>query len=1460
MFSVGGGKMFNSTNINFSRVMRIAAIIVLLLLSPDAYSQTAIQFDGTNDYVTFGQATSTLGAQSFTVECWFQRTGAGVGTSTGTGGFTGTTFVPILTKGRGEAEGNNVDMNYALGIRNTDNVLVADFEEDNLSATSGLNHPIIGITVLQNNVWYHAAVTYNLSDGYLRLYLNGNIESSVLVGTNRWPEYQSLQHAALGTGLTSTGVAAGYFAGRIDEARIWNRALTLSEIRSGMSQEISSGSGLIGRWGLNNGSGTSATNSIAGSPNGTLTNGPTWVTGQTFPNEPWALQLNGTSNFVNFGSAPGLATQTYTVETWFKRTGTGAAVSTGTNGITMIPLVAKGAPETDGSAVDANYILGIYSATNVIAADFEEGTGSESPGLNHPLTGTTVLQNDVWYHAAVTFDSNGEYRLYLNGLLEASQSLGTTIWPQGNTTQHSALGTMLKSDGTNTSPSGGYFAGVLDEVHIWNYARTENEIQSNINLEITTPQANLLACWSLDEGFGTTVQGSAGTTVNGSIQSTGYSWVFGAPFNLSFVAPEAPGSLVATAGNGNQISLSWADNSNNEQGFAIERSIVGESGPFVPLTTVAANTTTFVDANLLLNTTFYYRVRAYRSSLVSDYSNTANATTPAEANNAIRFEGVDSYIKVTDGGGLALENFTLETWFKKDGNGISVTSGTGGIPDAIPLITKGTSESESSNLDINYFLCIKAATNVIAADFEEGAGGTSVSLNHPVLGVTPIVNNVWHHAAVTYDGTTLRLYLDGNLENSLVVGQPVASATTCNLAIGSSLRSTDVAQGFFDGTMDEIRIWNYARTQNEIQSTINSKIDISQTGLLARWRLDEGSGTSANGSAGTTFNGVVTNLNYEWVSGAPFNASIFPFVPTLIYPANGQADLDQYPQLEVVASDNSSTNLTVKFYGRLVEPNQKFTLIGFPDTQYYTSLKNGGSAAILNSQTQWVVNNKDALNIVYAVGLGDCVDEGDLFEAPWQVLDNAMDMIENPVTTNLPDGLPYGLAVGNHDQTANGDADGTTNFYNQYFGTNRFSGRGYYGGNYGSNNDNHFDLFSANGMDFIVIHFEYDTTPDAAVITWAENLLQTYSSRRAIIVSHWIINTGNPGSFSAQGQALYNAFRDNPNVFLMLSGHVPGEGRRTDTYEGNTIHSVLSDYQSRTNGGNGWLRIMEFDPSANMINVKTYSPYLNQFEEDGDSQFSLPYTMSGIGDAPFVELGSVTVPNNSNATYTWNGLLGGETYQWYVTITNENNLTTTGPIWSFSTDQNLPVEMTSFSANIVDEKVVLNWQTKTETNNYGFEVERSVVMQTSKSGWEKIGFVTGNGNSNSPKDYSFIDVNPKGGSSFEYRLKQIDNDGQYHYSDVVEVTVIPLEFALYQNYPNPFNPNTKIKYSIPTEADVTIKLYDILGKEIKSLVSSKHSAGNYEVDFNAANLASGTYFYRIQAKDFTDTKKLLIIK
>ncbi|MEK7537618.1 MAG: phosphohydrolase, partial [Patescibacteria group bacterium] len=345
-----------------------------------------------------------------------------------------------------------------------------------------------------------------------------------------------------------------------------------------------------------------------------------------------------------------------------------------------------------------------------------------------------------------------------------------------------------------------------------------------------------------------------------------------------------------------------------------------------------------------------------------------------------------------------------------------------------------------------------------------------------------------------------------------------------------------------------------------------------------------------------------------------------PLPPVLNSPLHNATGVGTAPTLDVTAADPDGDSLTVTYYGR-VAPGPDFTLLPIPDTQFYTGEVRGGSNAMFKAQTDWIVANKAARNTVFVAHLGDCVENGDNGGNPieWLRADSAMVTIENPLTTGLPDGIPYGVSVGNHDKTPVG-SNGTTVLYNQFFGSARFQGRSYYGGHYGSDNDNFFDLLSASGMDFIAISLEYDAGPDEEVLAWADSLLEAHANRRGIVYAHSICNTGNPATFTSMGQDIYDALKDRPNLFLMLGGHVPGEGRRVDTFNGNTVYSVLSAYQGRSNGGNGWLRIMEFSPANDVIRVRTYTPWLNQFEADADSssQFTLGYAMS----SPFTVIGT----------------------------------------------------------------------------------------------------------------------------------------------------------------------------------------------------------------------------------------------
>ncbi|MFZ1518486.1 MAG: M14 family zinc carboxypeptidase [Ignavibacteriaceae bacterium] len=186
----------------------------------------------------------------------------------------------------------------------------------------------------------------------------------------------------------------------------------------------------------------------------------------------------------------------------------------------------------------------------------------------------------------------------------------------------------------------------------------------------------------------------------------------------------------------------------------------------------------------------------------------------------------------------------------------------------------------------------------------------------------------------------------------------------------------------------------------------------------------------------------------------------------------------------------------------------------------------------------------------------------------------------------------------------------------------------------------------------------------------------------------------------------------------------------------------------------------------------------------------------------------------------------------------------------------VPVELNSFTANIQNEEVVLNWSTSSETNNMGFEIQRRV----NNGKWTKLNFVNGNGTTTEKSAYSYVDKNPVEGKSY-YRLKQTDYDGSSKIYTAVEVNIETVkEYSIAQNYPNPFNPNTVINYSVAKSGNVTLKVYNILGSEVATLVDGFVEAGKHSVKFDALDLTSGVYFYTIKADNFTSTKKMLLMK
>ena len=326
---------------------------------------------------------------------------------------------------------------------------------------------------------------------------------------------------------------------------------------------------------------------------------------------------------------------------------------------------------------------------------------------------------------------------------------------------------------------------------------------------------------------------------------------------------------------------------------------------------------------------------------------------------------------------------------------------------------------------------------------------------------------------------------------------------------------------------------------------------------------------------------------------------------------------------------------------------------------------------------------------------------------------------------------------------------------------------------------------------------------------------------------------------------------------------------------------------------------LKYTPGGALIWASFYYGPANGFEQaygialdNSDGVYITGYSPSSI--TPYVHYEYATVKYDTSGQEQWVSRYGGNSNLTYqpnvamdIVLDNSGGVYVTGEIADEGTGEDfgtikytqntVPVELTSFTAAASGNDVVLRWQTATETNNKGFEVERQVsskqpdeVEVSPKGGksvssqWEKIGFVAGYGTTSDPRIYSFTDNDLKNGT-YNYRLKQIDFDGSFSFSNAVEVDVnAPLTFSLNQNYPNPFNPSTQIDYSIPKDGFVSLKVYNTIGQEVATLVNGNVQAGSHEVTFNpesmGVSISSGAYYYRLESDGRALVKKMMVLK
>jgi photosystem II stability/assembly factor-like uncharacterized protein len=365
----------------------------------------------------------------------------------------------------------------------------------------------------------------------------------------------------------------------------------------------------------------------------------------------------------------------------------------------------------------------------------------------------------------------------------------------------------------------------------------------------------------------------------------------------------------------------------------------------------------------------------------------------------------------------------------------------------------------------------------------------------------------------------------------------------------------------------------------------------------------------------------------------------------------------------------------------------------------------------------------------------------------------------------------------------------------------------------------------------------YNTTDGGA--TWVQQtpgLTGTiYSISMVDNLTGWLAATGGYVAKTTDGGATWNA---------QVSGFGTSAVYNVKMLNAQTgyISGASSKFAKTTDGGATWTLIplpAEFGTATTLYALD----FLNEsYGIVGGSSARTAATTDG---------GLTWVVDNSASGTIWGLRIAGgssDTTSVYITGTNSSILV----------DRNfvVPVELTSFKADVVPEGIQLSWTTATEKNNNGFAVER----RTDASSFEQIAFVSGNGTTLERNEYTYIDSKVSAGK-YIYRLKQTDYDGTYSYSGEVEVNIeLPSVFTLDQNYPNPFNPVTMIKYSLPTNVFVSLSVYNSLGEKVGTLVNSIQDAGNYEVSFDASGLSSGIYFYKLEAGAFTSSKKMILLK
>jgi len=849
---------------------------------------------------------------------------------------------------------------------------------------------------------------------------------------------------------------------------------------------------------------------------------------------------------------------------------------------------------------------------------------------------------------------------------------------------------------------------------------------------------------------------------------------------------------------------------------------------------------------------------------------------------SLYFDGSDDYITVPHSSNLNFTAFTIEAWIFPTGTDSKIMGKTS-YGAAVPGFSMGYTS------DCKLFCECKQdwGSNYVAS-----TSTATASLN------------TWSHVAMTWSsGGYLKAYING--VEVINVASLALSITNSNYFVIGKAPWISPSQGLFKGKMDEVRVWNVVRTQSQIKSAMFKELAGNESGLCMYFKMSNGSGSSVTDNQTNVTANTGTIYSATWkASGCfagPRNALDFDGSDDFVSITNGVILGTAFTQEMWVYPTDASVVYRGIIGQHLTEPKSRPPSVYQYGRKIHFGLGNGSvwysditSADVLtlNSWNHIAVTFNGTTYLIYVNGRLVYTSTCASGITP---IGNAQNMI----------GKVDNFFIGKIDELSIWNVVRTESQIRESMMCNLIGNesglQAYYRMDYSDGTDLYDVTSNARNGTLTNMDPATDWVSSSAFNTWIGSESNSWSTALNWSRGSVPVSTDNIGVYKwtlANEMSLSGSPTSNHIIFSSTTSPSLGSNFTTNgelilnkdlNLNGYTITLGSSGYLNegsyRIYGTSGTITTTRTLSNISAENVGGLGATITTSANMGSTTITRGHNTQG-GSLSISRYYDITPATNTglNATLVFNyneNELNGNTESdlklfkstnagtnWtmqnssLVNISN-NTITQTGidgfSRWTAANSSSpMPVELVSFSSAVKGRNIDLKWKTSKEVNNKGFEIERKLSVGS----WQYAGFVTGAGNTNETKEYSFEDKNLNAGT-YSFRLKQIDYNGNYSYHNLngtVEIG-LPAKFNLSQNYPNPFNPSTKIDFELPVESNVSLKVFDLTGKEVMNIMNNETvKAGYHTAEINAGGLSSGVYFCRLTAGKFSSVKKIILLK